>query len=272
MALRPVYEPASVGIERQRMVFDALSLLVPFDLPVERKVRMGKPGDGSYVIVDRLRTSQPVMSFGIGPSVNFEMGMAERGHDVVMFDHTIDKLPATHPRFAWFREGVASASDPGRRLFTLAEHMNKLPSGCEPPLLKLDIEGDEWKVLHQASSDLLVRFDQIAVELHGLERIEEPAFNAEARKVFAILAAHFTLCHVHANNFCSVRVLAGCFPIPETLELTYIRSALVTRAPSKTVYPTEIDAPNYPQFPELLLWHFPFLPGSDTIAFPKMAP
>lgn len=122
MALRPVYEPASVGIERQRMVFDALSLLVPFDLPVERKVRMGKPGDGSYVIVDRLRTSQPVMSFGIGPSVHFEMGMAERGHDVVMFDHTIDKLPATHPRFAWFREGVASASDPGRRLFTLAEH------------------------------------------------------------------------------------------------------------------------------------------------------
>jgi len=63
MAVRRVYEPASVGTRRQRMVFDTLSLLVPFDLLVERKVRIGKPGDGSYVIVDCLRTSQPVMSF-----------------------------------------------------------------------------------------------------------------------------------------------------------------------------------------------------------------
>jgi len=270
MAVRRVYEPASVGTRRQRMVFDTLSLLVPFDLLVERKVRIGKPGDGSYVIVDCLRTSQPVMSFGVGPSVNFEMGMAERGHDVLMFDHTIDKLPATHPRFTWFCEGVASTSSPEKRLFTLAEHMNKLSSGCAPPILKLDTEGDEWKVLDQAPADLLMRFDQIALEIHGLERIEEPAFNADARRIFQMLATHFTLCHVHANNFCTVRILAGCFPIPETLELTYIRSDLVTRTPSMTFYPTEIDAPNYPQFPELLLWYFPFLPGSNTIKFPTL--
>ena len=85
-----------------------------------------------------------------------------------------------------------------------------------------------------------------------------------------MLAARFTLCHVHANNFCTVRILADCFPIPETLELTYIRSDLVTRTPSRTFYPTEIDEPNYPQFPELLLWYFPFLPGSNTIQFPAV--
>ena len=224
MAVRFVCEPASVGIERQRMVFDALSLLVPFDLLGERKVRIGKPGEGSYVIVDCLRPSQPVMSFGIGPSVSFEMGMAERGHDVLMFDHTIDKLPATHPRFTWFCEGVASASAPGKRLFTLAEHMNKLAPDCEPPILKLDIEGDEWKVLEQASADLLMRFDQIALEFHGLERIQEPMFNASARRVFQMLAARFTLCHVHANNFCTVRMLAGCFPIPERTHIHQKRS------------------------------------------------
>src|SRR5205807_254164 len=99
MALRPVVEPIWVALARQQMVFDALSLLIPFDLPQERKVRVGGSGDGSYVLVDRLRPAQPVMSFGIGPSVDFEMEMAERGHNVLMFDHTIDSLPATHPRF-----------------------------------------------------------------------------------------------------------------------------------------------------------------------------
>jgi len=201
MAIRRVIEPASVGTRRQRMVFDALSFLIPYDLPGERKVRIGEPGDGSYVIVDRLHKSQPVMSFGVGPSINFEIGMAERGHEVFMFDHTIAKPPAAHPRAIWFCEGVASVSNPPLRLFTLAEHMNKLPTGCEPPILKMDIEGDEWSVLGSVSPDLLLRFDQITLEFHGLERIEDPAFNGIARRVLQILAKHFTLCHVHANNF-----------------------------------------------------------------------
>jgi hypothetical protein len=80
MAIRRVTEPAEVGVQRQRMVFEALSFLTPYDLPDERKVRIGAPGDGSYVIVDRLHKSPPVMSFGVGPSINFEIGMAERGH------------------------------------------------------------------------------------------------------------------------------------------------------------------------------------------------
>src|SRR6266478_3163437 len=115
MTLRAVEEPVVVGLKRRGLVFDALSLLVPFDLPRERKVRIGEPGDGSYVMVDRLRASQPVMSFGVGPSVEFEMEMAERGHSVFMFDHTIDSLPATHPRFAWFREGITGGPRPETR-------------------------------------------------------------------------------------------------------------------------------------------------------------
>jgi hypothetical protein len=77
----------------------------------------------------------------------------------------------------------------------------------------------------------------------------------------------FTLCHVHANNFSHVKVLADCFPMPETLELTYIGTDLVSRASSKTIYPTELDKPNFHQFPELMLWYFPFVPGSDAIRF-----
>jgi hypothetical protein len=46
MAYRPLTEPLEAGIARQRGVFEALSLLAPFDLPGERKIRIGGPGDG----------------------------------------------------------------------------------------------------------------------------------------------------------------------------------------------------------------------------------
>ncbi len=55
--------------------------------------------------------------------------------------------------------------------------------------------------------------------------------------------------------------MAGSIPVAETLELTYVRSDLVTALPSKTVYPTEIDLPNYRTLTELRLWFYPFLPG-----------
>ena len=55
MGSRTVVEPAAVGIKRQQMVFEALRLLIPFDLQNERKIRIGEPGDGSYVLLDRLR-------------------------------------------------------------------------------------------------------------------------------------------------------------------------------------------------------------------------
>jgi Flp pilus assembly protein TadD len=266
MTLRAVVEPVLVGLKRRRLVFDALSLLRPFDLPEERKVHIGTPGDGSYVMVDRLRASQPVMSFGVGPSVEFETEMAERGHSVFLFDHTIDSLPATHPRFTWFREGITGGQRPEKGLFTLAEHMDKLPSGSQP-IFKIDVEGAEWAVLDEVSTDLLTRFEQIALEAHFLYRFEEPLFNARVQRGLRKLASHFTLCHVHANNFSPIRIVGG-FPLPEALELTYIRSDLVRRTPSTTLYPTSIDRPNFPQFPDHLLWFFPFLPGSEAVQPP----
>lgn len=145
--------------------------------------------------------------------------------------------------------------------------MEKLPSGHAPPILKLDIEGAEWSVLRETPAELLTRFEQIALELHGLHDFDKPAFNAAAQASLRKLAAYFTLCHVHANNFGMVRIVGG-FPVPEALELTFIRSDLVKRAPSTTVYPTPIDTPNYPEWPDHLLWYFPFLPSTGAMRFP----
>jgi hypothetical protein len=260
MAFRPVTEPLEAGIARQRGVFEALSLLTPYDLPAEQKVRIGGPGDGGYVLVDRLRAAQPVMSFGVGPSVAFDLDMAERGHRVLLFDHTIASLPGEHAGFTWYPEGVAGAADP-------ADHMAKLPHGLEAPILKLDVEGAEWDVLTETPMGLLRRFEQIVVELHELPRLEERRFRSMAWKALATLSSAFTLCHVHANNFGGIQTVCG-FPIPDTLEVTYIRSDLVEVAASTTLYPTPLDTGNCLDWPDFPLWFYPFVPGTGKAAFP----
>jgi len=265
---RPVTEPVDVGIARQRGVFEALSLLTPHDLPGETKLRIGGPGDGGYVLVDRLRPGQAVMSFGVGPTIGFDLDLAARGHPVLLFDHTIDHLPAEHAGFTWYREGVSGESDPSRGLFTLADHMAKLPPGGEAPILKMDVEGAEWDVLTETPMGLLRRFEQIVIELHELPRLEERGFRSMAWKALATLSSAFTLCHVHANNFGAIATVSG-FPVPETLEVTYIRSDLVAPAPSTTFYPTALDSGNCLDWPDLPLWFYPFMPGSGAAAFPR---
>lgn len=267
MEYRPVTEPLEAGIARQRGVFEALSLLTPYDLPAERKIRLGGPGDGGYVLVDRLRPAQAVMSFGVGPTVSFDRDLAERGHPVLLFDHTIDALPGEHPGFTWYPEGISGLADPGAKLFTLADHMAKLPPGGEAPILKMDVEGAEWDVLTETPMGLLRRFEQIVLELHNLPRMEGQRFRSMAWKALAKLSSSFTLCHVHANNFGTLATVCG-FPVPETLEVTYIRSDLVEVAQSTTFYPTPLDTGNCLDWPDLPLWFYPFVPGGAKAVFP----
>jgi hypothetical protein len=162
---------------------------------------------------------------------------------------------------------VAGVADAARRLFTLADHMARLPHGEAPPILKLDVEGAEWDVLTETPMGLLRRFEQIVVELHELPRLEERRFRGMAWKALATMSSSFTLCHVHANNFGGIQTVCG-FPIPDTLELTYIRSDLVEAAPSATFYPTPLDTGNCLDWPDFPLWFYPFMPGTGTPVFP----
>jgi hypothetical protein len=246
-------------------VIETLALLRPYDLPNETKVRIGAPGDGGYVLIDRLRPTQPVMSFGVGPSITFEEDLAARGHEVFLFDHTVDALPKNHARFRWRREGVEGESDPEHALFTLAQHCRHLPTTGDAPILKMDIEGSEWAVLARTPVGILARFEQIVLELHDLDKLNDADYNDRVRMALLQLA-DFTLCHVHVNNFGGVAMVEGV-PVPKSLEVTYLRSDLSVSVPSKTNYPTPIDTPNYHHWPDTPLWFFPFMPGSEHIQY-----
>lgn len=247
-----------------RIVYEALRLLMPSDVVGVGKRRIGGMGDGGYVLLDRLTLDQVVMSFGIGPSVTFDLELAEEGHRILMFDHTIDALPGEHPLFTWYREGVADMSVPDEALLSLADHMEKLPADVREPILKMDVEGAEWDALPATPRACLARFAQITLEFHDLFNLAEPVFNARVQKALTALNLDFVPVHIHGNNFGALGE-AGGFAVVDTLEVTYARRDLFEIVPSATLYPTVHDTPNFDERPDFQLWFFPFLPGSERL-------
>jgi hypothetical protein len=248
------------------MVFEALRLLIPRDVPGCGKIRIGGPGDGGYVLLDRLDPHQIVMSFGVGPTVTFDAELAEAGHTILLFDHTVEGLPQDHPNMRWFRIGLCGPSDRAADLATLSEHMALVPDDAIDPILKIDVEGAEWTALGEADPADLCRFAQITLELHHLLRLNEPAFRAGAVRMLEALARDFALVHVHANNWGEMGEIGG-FRMADTLELTYARRDLFPTVPSRTVYPTALDTPNCDFRPDIQLDFWPFHPGAETLEF-----
>ena len=83
-------QQSPVGGEKKMSVFDALSLLTPYDVDIP-KIRIGPKTDGGYVLLDCFEVGQPVLSYGISTEFRFDIEMAERGHCVYMFYDTIDE-------------------------------------------------------------------------------------------------------------------------------------------------------------------------------------
>ncbi len=187
--------------------------------------------------------------------------MAERGHDVYMFDHTIEAIQAENKKLLFFREGVAGRTDISQNLFSIKDHLHRHQIREDQLILKMDVEGAEFDALEAVPDDTLDRFEQIVLEVHWLNNLDNLAFRDRFRRIFLKLNSAFTLFHVHANNWDGPNGLAivSGVPVSTMFELSYVRSARVHRLPSQTLYPTALDYPNV-QGKDKLLWFYPFLP------------
>ena len=237
-----------------------LSLLRPSDIDVG-KIRLGPRHDGGYVVADLSRRGT-VLSFGVGGTVEFERDLADRGHPTVhLFDHTVPGLPQRHKSFRFHKQGICAAGQSIPDTQSLEAHIHDWVPDTQGMLLKIDVEGHEWGVFANSPPDLLDCFDQIIVEVHWLSQLSTPGFAAQCIVALSNLAANFTLFHVHGNNHCPLS-LANGFVIPDVLELSYVRTSLVSARTSATLYPTEFDNANERSRPDYALLFYPFMPDA----------
>jgi hypothetical protein len=254
-------------IPEQARAFEILSLLKPFDIVGKEKVRIGEDADGGYVLINDFSNSNTVYSLGIGNNIGFDWNMACRGHDIYMFDHTIEKVPLEHPKFHFHKIGISGVSNDEAHVLSLNDLISYLGhEDKENIILKMDIEGAEWDAIGAASADTLGKFQQITMEIHLLNKVGWDDFFVSAREFFKKINEQFTLCHVHSNNVGRIHLIGG-FPVPEALELSYVKTSMIERTPSRTLYPTPLDRPNNWLNFDHFLWFFPFFPEAADPAF-----
>lgn len=235
---------------------ELLALVAPRCVEGASLVRIGGSHDGGYVMLDTLRPPAvtAAYSLGVGQEVSWDNAVADRGIDVYLYDHTVDRPTGLHPRCRFRRTGVTghrAAAD----VQTLAELITANGhEGRRDLVLKMDIEGTEWDVLSQVATETLEQFHQIVVELHGLGAAVDPSRCGPLLETLQKLSRSHQSIHVHGNGELPPFWI-GDLVVPDLLEVTYVRRQDVADrlGPAAGPFPTAIDQPNRPDWPDVFL-------------------
>ena len=231
-------------------------LMAPRRVKSHRKIRVGGRTDGGYVMLDDFAEVQTAFSLGVGPNVDWDYEIAERGVAVHQFDHTVSGPPRRHAGFHFNKRKIdAQASFEVENLETLLQRYGS--QGRFSNLLKLDIEGSEWALLAAADAGSLSRFPQILCELHGLANVHDDEHYAVMLRVLRRLREQFEVVHVHGNN-CGGLLFVGDQAMPNVLELTLAHREAYDFDDDPETFPTDLDCPNDPGTPDYVLGDFRF--------------
>jgi hypothetical protein len=235
----------SVGVSGDQLRA-ALKLVHPEGSPAPL-IRIGGSSDGGYLVPDDLEGLSACFSPGVADSASFELGMAELGIRSHMADYSIEQSPVSGDLFTFEKLFLATHDEEGA-FIRLDDWINANSLPTEDLILQMDIEGDEWPILADASSEVLSRFRIIVLELHGLDtlltdKVGLKIFETVMRK----LTSHFSVVHLHENNYGRELNYSGVI-IPQVIEMTLIRRdrTKVGQRVYASRIPHPLDAPNNP--------------------------
>lgn len=243
------------SIDAAHVIRTNLSLLRPYDVVDARKIRVGRPFDGGYVMIDAFDGIEAAYSLGINDDVSWDTEIAQRDIDIFQYDHTIENLPVQHARFHWEKAGIAAFSSENMRSITdiIQIHGHQDSRNL---LLKCDIECAEWDTLQHTPKNILSKFSQIVIELHDVYRLGDPD-DLGTRQALVNLTSSHNVVHVHANNYGGVRVTGG-LPLPNVIEVTLLRKDMGHFIPSQSTFPTAMDMPCNRNHADIFLGSFTF--------------
>ena len=199
--------------ERVSNIKKALKLASPTGISF---IRLGSAGDGGYVLADDISSTDHIVSLGVDKNVDFEKDISKISKNIFMYDNSIDALPEPVEGAVFLKTTMGSKADG----HTSLEDCMTTESDC---ILKMDIEGSEFDVLNDASTQTLSKFRQITIEVHWMNQLTDKGFYISALYAFEKLRLTHTPVLVHPNNDRQLMVL-GNSPVPIVFEILYLRN------------------------------------------------
>lgn len=245
------------SIELEKLYREVFNQITIKSVTGFKKKRLGRNGDGGYIMIDNLDGIESAYSLGIFDEVSWDLEMAERKIPVIQYDFSVDGPPVQNKLFTFYKQRIASTRNPNLGIESIEGIVDGHKHRGKKLILKMDIEGSEWSVLDAIEEDTLKLFDQILLEVHDFCRIPEYEFRERVLRVFKKLNLSHTPVHVHANNCARVVKLVD-FYFVDALELTYVKSENYSFTECTELFPGPLDSPNDSRIPDIFLGNFKF--------------
>lgn len=209
--------------------------------------RYGNTNDGGYLMCSNLMdAARSGYSYGINGDDAWGCDVtAQTSFPIHQYDCFNTKAPTCAAASTMFHAecvGPERETIEDRPFDTIAGHIEKNGDTGKRLIIKMDVEGSEWRSLATAPDHVLDAIDQLAVEFHD---IEEPHFLDTAAR----LSQFFYVAHVHQNNY-ECRPGYDPFPGP-VFEVLFVNKRIAVANPSVTTRgPSPLDAPNAASRPD----------------------
>ena len=123
---KALYEGAKICLEKNPdEELCIYQFLCPKEVKGKTRILLGEIKDGSYVMLDDFENIKIAYSIGINNIIQFDKALADRGIDVYMYDHTINKLPYENDKFHWKKIGLGVNSIKDNNLLSLEEMLKE---------------------------------------------------------------------------------------------------------------------------------------------------
>jgi hypothetical protein len=230
-------------------------LLEVFESPYE-KIRIGRDGDGGYVIVKLPKKKAKydlLLGCGIDDDLSFEYDLLNLYPNLTadVFDGSISQLPNKYndnPKIRFHKQYISNdiKSSPNRT--DLREYLQNHKN----IFLKMDIEGSEFDWFNCLTLDEINHFKQIVIELH------KPFYPERCKTLETLRKTHY-LVHLNGNNtFPPVKLGNQLFP--KFIEACFLRKDMFDEIPqlSNQPIPSNIDKKNRLSKPWIVLRGYPY--------------
>jgi len=242
------------NVSRQTPAAEVLGLiekLRPMDCGKEL-IRIGKAGDGAYLIPNDLEGIEYCFSPGVNTVSDFENHLADLHIKSFLADYSVGAPPIARPEFIFDKKFLgASDRDP---YFTLQSWKDKyLKDYPGDMILQMDIERFEYEVIFNTPDSLLDQFRIMVIEFHDLDKLFDPFSFTLMSSCFEKILKFFHVVHIHPNNCIAEVARRGAVEVPKIMEFTFYNKRRVSATREQTVFPHQLDEDNTALLPSVRL-------------------
>ena len=202
-------------------------LIRPQKYPISKLEFFGNEFDGGYFIFSTPGKKINLISIGIGENYSFDIEIAKRGGVVEMYDGTIKDIQNLPVNVTLIRKNVGNKVENNE--IKLSSVVDKFKENSQllddVNVIKIDIEGAEWKLFSQFDFKSLDNFNSLVVEFHDIgEKIKSDDMQNLMIDVLTDINNYFVPVYFSPNNWAGV-IKSGHHAFPDVFEVTYINKA-----------------------------------------------